>query len=603
MCRTVSIKLRSAYVNLSHNCYVDRSARGCSLAPESLSNSNSQARSRAFTRSLPKLPPKSAIRRAGGHPVIHGRPVIDADSHKCENPVVFFDYVAAPYRGRIRFMRDRFGEQRFRILDRARTGAASSSASSCSPRATAKGRPPVPRRDHDRRSVQSRAHRAHGPRERRSPGDLRLGRAGLQLAGRSQSSRPRSAAPTTTTSARTARRSGAAAPGRRAAAAGPGRGGAGAAPLRGRARHAGRHLLAEPAAPHPAAPDRFPDDARAASTSRIRTSSRSSPRRERHDVAIGIHGAPGFQLAGGSLGPARQLHAGPRVRQSHHAADGAREADLRRRDGAPSRAALRLPRGRLRLAARLDAQPARALARSAIRDFDPRLEPRPREFLLEFARERRAGGLRCCARRASCCGMLFTRRRGEARPARSSSASAPSTRCCRDPLEYLERGQIFLTVEPDDPAPGYLRAALGGVGRRVCGHRDRLRPLGRDAARLRRAGRASTPRSTPTTRRSCSRAMRCGSTVRRSCGASARRSRDCADCLEQIAGDRDGHRDTLDPLRVLSPEERNVAPGRLSALPTRARRRGRPRGAHAREARGALSRARSQAGPLARGDR
>ena len=39
----------------------------------------------------------------------------------------------------------------------------------------------------------------------------------------------------------------------------------------------------------------------------------------------------------------------------------------------------------------------------------------------------------------------------------------------RDPMEYLERGQIFLTMEPDDPAPEYLEAALGEVGRRVCG--------------------------------------------------------------------------------------------------------------------------------------
>ena len=39
----------------------------------------------------------------------------------------------------------------------------------------------------------------------------------------------------------------------------------------------------------------------------------------------------------------------------------------------------------------------------------------------------------------------------------------------RDPREYLDRGQIFLTVEPDDPAPSYLPAALGETGRRVCG--------------------------------------------------------------------------------------------------------------------------------------
>src|SRR5262245_34016840 len=46
------------------------------------------------------------------------RLVIDADSHKCENPPVLLDYVAAPHRKRVRFVRDRFGEQRFCIEDR-----------------------------------------------------------------------------------------------------------------------------------------------------------------------------------------------------------------------------------------------------------------------------------------------------------------------------------------------------------------------------------------------------------------------------------------------------------------------------------------------------
>ena len=50
-------------------------------------------------------------------------PVIDADSHKCENSVTFLDRVATEHRSRIGFIRDRHGEQRIRILDRApRTG-------------------------------------------------------------------------------------------------------------------------------------------------------------------------------------------------------------------------------------------------------------------------------------------------------------------------------------------------------------------------------------------------------------------------------------------------------------------------------------------------
>ena len=49
--------------------------------------------------------------------MIHGHPVIDADSHKCENPAVFFDYIPGHYRDRVSVVRDRYGEQRFRIVD------------------------------------------------------------------------------------------------------------------------------------------------------------------------------------------------------------------------------------------------------------------------------------------------------------------------------------------------------------------------------------------------------------------------------------------------------------------------------------------------------
>ena len=43
--------------------------------------------------------------------------VIDADSHKMENPVVFFDYLEAPYRERLFSRTDRWGQQRLVIRD------------------------------------------------------------------------------------------------------------------------------------------------------------------------------------------------------------------------------------------------------------------------------------------------------------------------------------------------------------------------------------------------------------------------------------------------------------------------------------------------------
>ena len=48
--------------------------------------------------------------------------VIDADSHKMENPVIFFDYLEAPYRDRLLSRTDRFMSTVGSTL-RSRTGA------------------------------------------------------------------------------------------------------------------------------------------------------------------------------------------------------------------------------------------------------------------------------------------------------------------------------------------------------------------------------------------------------------------------------------------------------------------------------------------------
>ena len=39
----------------------------------------------------------------------------------------------------------------------------------------------------------------------------------------------------------------------------------------------------------------------------------------------------------------------------------------------------------------------------------------------------------------------------------------------RDPMEFAERGQLFFTAEPGDPAPVWLSKALGPLGDRICG--------------------------------------------------------------------------------------------------------------------------------------
>src|SRR6185369_9158886 len=50
--------------------------------------------------------------------MFQGAPVIDADSHKIENPIVFIDYIERPYRDRVQMVTDKYGEQRIAITDR-----------------------------------------------------------------------------------------------------------------------------------------------------------------------------------------------------------------------------------------------------------------------------------------------------------------------------------------------------------------------------------------------------------------------------------------------------------------------------------------------------
>jgi len=61
-----------------------------------------------------------------------------------------------------------------------------------------------------------------------------------------------------------------------------------------------------------------------------------------------------------------------------------------------------------------------------------------------------------------------------------------------DPVDFFRRGQIFVSFESDDPAPAYLREALGEMGENLAcfsadyGHWDGvLRDCVRHAARTR----------------------------------------------------------------------------------------------------------------------
>ena len=146
-----------------------------------------------------------------------------------------------------------------------------------------------------------------------------------------------------------------------------------------------------------------------------------------------------------------------------------------------------------------------------IRDFDPRLEPQPGEFVAELLRERRAGSLQLSRKARNLLGMLFTPRR--ARGSRRGARALPvrASPLAHDPREYFQRGQVFVSFESDDPAPAYLPAALGEIGGASAGSPPTTATGTPRCATA--SGSRARPRSTPTTRTPCSRATPCTSTA------------------------------------------------------------------------------------------
>jgi hypothetical protein len=219
--------------------------------------------------------------------------------------------------------------------------------------------------------------------------------------------------------------------------------------------------------PHPDAPTRFP---------RVRI-----PKPLSHpdflpfyeaaaelDVAIGIHGAPGMQLAGGSsdqLDSFTLVHvfANRSMQQMALAGlifDGVMEAFPTLRFGFLEAGVGWLPDFMHNLHEHWEKR---------IAHFDPSIQPSIGEFLREFAREPSAsgGGLLRKARQLLHVLSAGSEERASAEELEAFRYEHPLL--VRDPQEYLERGQIFLTFEPDDPAPAYLPAALGETGRHICG--------------------------------------------------------------------------------------------------------------------------------------
>jgi hypothetical protein len=104
-----------------------------------------------------------------------------------------------------------------------------------------------------------------------------------------------------------------------------------------------------------------------------------------------------------------------------------------------------------------------------VRDFDPRYRPSAMTFALETVRDRN----RLRVGRWSKAGNLLRMARTRS-PLRGTTGDDTDylyehRALTRDPVEYFARGQVFTTFEPDDPAPVYLRTALGDMGEGLAG--------------------------------------------------------------------------------------------------------------------------------------
>jgi len=103
-----------------------------------------------------------------------------------------------------------------------------------------------------------------------------------------------------------------------------------------------------------------------------------------------------------------------------------------------------------------------------IRDFDPGVRLPMRKFTRELLRER--GGkdrkLNLLGKAKGVYDLLVRVERERRDPARDAF-TFEHRGLDHDPVDFVRRGQIFVSFESDDPAPAYLREALGAMGEDV----------------------------------------------------------------------------------------------------------------------------------------
>ena len=401
--------------------------------------------------------------------MFRGAPVIDADSHKIENPAVFLDYIDVRYRDRVRVVTDQYGEQRVAIRDHnPRTGAADLVRLYPQPDGFGKG---AYRAYHAETAVGALFNRIRLQHMNREGIDVQVIYGSLTLCLASLIDRDLAVAlcrayndyirddcePYRTRLVPV-----------------------GILPLQdvpeaiNEMRRCVEHL-GMPAVsispnlpvPHPDAPEAFP----LIRAPRHLSDPQFFPLYEaaqEMDVAIGIHGTPGAYLCGGA---ADQLDTFALVHIFGHRNQQQMAIAKLVMDGVLERfPTLRF--GFLEAGCGWLPDLIHALHEhweKRIRDFDPHYQPPMMRLAAEVVRDRNPRVRRM--RRAR---NLFAlaRSRKPPPPDRAIDRDAylyEHRALNRNPEEYFARGQVFTTFEPDDPAPLYLRTALGSVGEQLAG--------------------------------------------------------------------------------------------------------------------------------------
>ena len=401
--------------------------------------------------------------------MFRGQPVIDADSHKCENPAVLLDFIPTAYRSHVRFVRDRYGEQRFCIRDRDLRSGEWVDRVFLQPEGYGKG---TFRPYHEETTLGGLFNRVRIEHMDREGIDHQVIFGSIPLAFNSLVDKELCVALCRAYNdyihSDTASHSDRLHPVAFLPLVDPAEA---LAEMRRCIMKLGMPAVCLPAnlpMPHPAAPDAFPD---------IRVPKPLAhpdfhaiyAEAERLDVPIAIHPVLGAQYAGGNsdqLDSFTLVHvfANRGMQQMAMASlmfDGVMDRFPGLRFGFLEAGAGWLPDF---------VQTLHEHREKRIVHFDPSIEPGIGAFLREFAREPNVAG------RA---GLLDKARQLLAclSPGSASPASAAELHAFRnehpalesDPWDFVGRGQVFVTIEPDDPAPIQLEAALGDLGTRVCG--------------------------------------------------------------------------------------------------------------------------------------